>query len=174
MKTLLILFIVFLLSCAQGDFSRSDIDRADGPDGLIYGLEMTQITGTHLDWVMHSEFVERFSHQQRWVAYNVLLETVGDEQNTFFQSDSAFISDFDDVMIGMGNVVITSPSGILRTEKIIWNRMSDEVEAPDRFVLLRGIHEFRGYELFTNSHLTFIDMRRVSAEGYICPDELGF
>ena len=161
-----ILIAISLISCNRaGDIAQQAIDRASGPDSIIFGVEMTQITGGNIEWVMRSDIIHRFTSEQRWVAFNVFLETVGEEDKSFFEADSTFVNDFDDIIIGMGNVVITSPNGIMRTEKIIWNRMNDHIQAPGRAVIIRGGNEFRGFELFTNSGLTYINMRSVSGEG---------
>lgn len=165
-KYIYILFSLFLTFCSSNSESiTKEIKKRNGHDELILGLQIITTTKNATEWVMNSETVKRYNNEKKWVAYKVFLETINEENKNFYQSDSAYISEIDDILTGMGNVIVISPRGKLYTDKIIWNRMKDEIHAPGEIYLKNDDNELWGSNLYTNSNLDYIDLRNVSGKG---------
>jgi len=126
---------------------------------------MKMHTTEKTEWMMKADIVERFNIDKYWWAYTVVLETLNNDNKNFYKSDSIHVSDQTDILTGYGNVEITSPNGYLSTDKIIWNRRSDMVYAPNDIYLKRDNNEIWGRDLHTNMNLDFIDLKQVKGRG---------
>jgi predicted transcriptional regulator len=159
---------VVLISCAGNDeMTTQEMGRNVGPDEVINNLVMTATTGEDIEWQMTAELAKRFNSQRKWIAYDVILETINQEDTNFYRSDSVYVLEIEDEFIGMGNVEIINQRGLLRTDKIIWYRKSDRIFAPNLVYLNRDDHEMWGENLFTNSSLDYIEMQNVRGHGTI-------
>lgn len=168
-KFLYFLVIVFLISACtrSSDLITQDIDRIYGPDEIIDSLTIISSSKDEVEWIMTSALVKRYSVQKRWTAYDVFIESIEEENKNFYSSDSAFISEMDNIFTGMGNVVIISPNGILKTQKLTWNRLNNQIHAPEEVYLKRNDNEFFGRNLYTNINFDYVDLREVSGHGTI-------
>jgi LPS export ABC transporter protein LptC len=169
---LLPLLILFAACTNSSEIATADIVRNVGPDETIDNFTVVSTIGERQEWLMIADLVKRFNEERRWVAYNVFMETLNEEDKNFYRSDSVFVSDITNILTGMGNVKITTPSGILKTDLIHWNRMSDRIHAPNDVYLTRDSHEIWGSDLRTDSNLGFIDMRNVTGHGTLIMEDL--
>ena|GEM_PF-3006432 len=166
MGKILIVCLFFIISCTSKlDITTQNIDKLSGADETIDHFTMVSTIGDDQEWFMTANYFERFSKEKRWVAYTVFLETLNEEEKNFYKSDSVFVSEISDVLIGMGNVEIISPNGILQTDKIIWDRRNDRVHAPNDVYIKNDNNEIWGNDLYTNSNLDYIDLKSVSGRG---------
>ena len=122
-------------------------------------------SGEKTEWLMTADLVERFNSERYWWAYSVFLETLNNEDKNFYRSDSIHVSDISNIFTGMGNVEIISPNGYLSTDKIIWNRMTERIHAPNNVYIKKDSNEIWGNDLNTNMNLDFIDLRHVRGSG---------
>ena len=165
--------VFMVISCSDGtEIATQEIARNTGADELIHDLTMLSTIGDKTEWQMQSRYVERFTDERRWVAYEVFMETMNEADKNFYRSDSVYVNDIEDTFTGMGNVEIISPSGILETDLIIWNRRTDQIHAPNDVYLKRNQHEMWGADLYTNSNLDYVDMKRVRGHGTVDNEEL--
>ncbi|MCK9328334.1 MAG: LPS export ABC transporter periplasmic protein LptC [Candidatus Cloacimonetes bacterium] len=175
-KTLKILssfFIIisFLSSCSKSDeIPVTQLDKKSGPDEIIDSLTIITISKDSVEWKMSSKLVKKYNQQKVWTAYEVFVESLEKNNQNFYQSDSAYISEVDDVLTGMGNVIITSPNGILKTRKIEWDRKTNKIHAPGYIYLKRDDNELTGTNLFTNINFDYVDLKNVSGHGTIKED----
>ena len=160
--------ITLFTSCTnRSDISTQNIEKISGADEIIHNMTMVSTIGETREWLMTATYFERFNSEKRWVAYNVFLETLNEVDKNFYRSDSVFVSEITDVFTGMGNVEIISPNGILHTDKIIWDRKTDRIHAPNDIYIINNQNEIWGNYLFTNSNLDFVDLRHVSGIGSV-------
>ena len=161
-----IFFLLFLISCVnKSEIATQSIEKITGADETIDNFTMVSTIEETQEWLMTAVYFERFSKERRWVAYDVYLETLNENDKNFYRSDSVFVSEITDILTGMGNVEIISPNGILLTDKIIWDRKNDRIHAPNDIYLKNERNEIWGSYLFTNSNLDFIDLQHVSGIG---------
>ena len=165
-KIYIIISLLFLLSCKERlDITTSEIERVSSADEIIHNFTMISTIGEMREWIMTANYFERFSNERRWVAYTVFLETLDDGEKNFYRSDSVFVSEVTDILIGMGNVEIITPNGILHTDLINWDRKTDRIHAPNEVYIIKENNEIWGTELFTNSNMDFVNLRSVSGIG---------
>ncbi|MCL2063533.1 MAG: hypothetical protein FWG98_04080 [Candidatus Cloacimonetes bacterium] len=168
MRVFFILFAFFIFSCAdRAEISTQDIERVTEADEIIHDFTMLSTIGEMQEWFMKADYFERFSKERRWMAFNVFLETLNETDKNFYRSDSLFVSEITDVYTGMGNVEIISPNGILHTDKIIWDRRTDRIHAPNDVYIKNDNNEIWGSVLYTNSNMDFVDLRHVSGIGSV-------
>jgi len=167
---LLPLLILFAACTNSSEITTADIERVVGPDETIDFFTVVSTIGETQEWLMTADHVKRFNAERRWVAYNVFMETLNEDDKDFYRSDSVFVSDITNIMTGMGNVEILTPRGLLRTDLLHWNRMNDRIHAPNDVYMTRDNHEFWGSDLHTNSGLDFVDLRSVSGQGQLVID----
>ncbi len=164
-------FIIILNACTDSnEIHVKPMARAIGPDELIDSLTIISTSEDGVDWIMTAQHVKKFNQQKKWTAYQVFIESTEEDNKNFYESDSAYISEVDDIFTGMGNVVIISPKGILKTQKIEWNRKTNKIRAPGFVYLKKDENEFTGTNLFTNINFDYIDLKEVSGQGIIEED----
>ena len=167
---IIILFITYsifiFVSCSPtSEISIQSIEKVSAADETIDNFTMYSTIGQNTEWKMNAVYFERFPNERRWVAYDVFLETLNENDKNFYSSDSVFVSEITDILIGMGNVKITSPNGFLSTDKIIWDRRIDRIHAPNEIYLKDAHNELWGNNLYTNSNLDYVELINVSGTG---------
>ena len=162
----LIIFLLFFTACKErGEISTQNIERETSADEIIHNFTMVSTIGENQDWIMKATYFERFTKDRRWVAFDVFMETLNEDEKNFYSSDSLFVSEVTEIYTGMGNVEIISPNGILHTDKIIWDRKTDRIHAPNDVYIKNENHEIWGSVLYTNSNMDFVDLKEVSGIG---------
>ena len=169
-RWLVLIALVFTACGEKSEVISLNLEKNVGPDEIIDNLQMFATTGEKIEWQMTAGRTKRFLNDRSMIAYDVNLETLNMDDKNFYSSDSAYVYEIQDEFIGMGNVEIITPKGILRTDKIIWNRKTDRIHAPNEVYLKRFEHEMWGKNLHTNSNLDFINMERVSGKGIVDDD----
>jgi hypothetical protein len=170
---LLSMCIISLSGCRAGDeIASQDIEKNIGPDEIIEQLTMMSTIGGDVEWQMKATLAHRYNTDRRWIAYHVDMETLNQDDKSFYRSDSVYVHEIQDEIVGMGNVVLISERGILKTNLVTWHRLTDRIHAPGNFYIVRDDHEMWGENLITNSSLDFIDAQRVSGRGTLDPEEL--
>ena len=169
---LLLILLLFTACTNNSEITTADIERRIGPDETIESFRVVSTFGENQEWLMIADLVKRFNAERRWIAYNVFMETLNEDDKNFYRSDSVFVSDVTNILTGMGNVEVLTPRGILKTDLIHWNRMNNRIHAPNDVYLTRDSHELWGSDLHTNSSLDFVDLRNVSGTGLLEASDL--
>ena len=165
MKFFTLCICIFLLSCQIDEVPTGSLDINRGPDVMIEKFGMSFLVDDTKEWYMNAGLVHKYTDEGRWIAYSVELETLSEVDKNFYRSDSAYIFERTDMLIGMGNVEIITPNGTLFTHYITWNRQTDEVHAPNEVYVKQIDNELWGSELYTNSSMDFIDLKQVRGRG---------
>jgi len=69
------------------------------------------------------------------------------------------------MIMAHGNVKLISAEGSIYTNRMIWDRNSDVIVAPDTVMLVRAGNILRGRNLRTNLSIYPTEMDSISAEG---------
>jgi hypothetical protein len=136
-----------------------------GPDETIYNLKMITVTGDKTEWQLEASYAKKFSEKKNWIAYEVEMETLNEEDKNFYSSDSVYVFEIENEFIGYGNVVIKTPNALLKTDKVIWYRNRDRIFAPNDVYFVRDNNEMWGKNVVTNSNLDFLDARNINGQG---------
>jgi len=167
---LMILFCVIITaSCHKKntEMASAEIEKQTGPDEIIENVMMVSTTKDKVEWQMNATLSKRFTADKFMIAYEVTMETLNMTEKNFYSSDSVYVYEIRDEFIGMGNVEIITPRARLKTQKIIWNRLTDTVYAPDEVYVVRDNHQMWGTSLYTNSTLDYINLQNVRGQGVV-------
>lgn len=174
LKVLSIIFIVFLFSCSQTEedlFSQKSDEIPDQQSDYVTIITTNkeiieqEITAVHID---------RYTKKKLTIADTVFVKNFtpeGELQSTIY-CDKAEIDDVKNILTGMGNVVVTSDNGILKTPYLIWNRNNDEILAKDGVTLIRKESVLYGLEMVTDINLEKVKIIKVSGEGKIADEKI--
>jgi len=165
----MLLCAVFTVSCGKKntEMASAEIEKQTGPDEIIENVMMVSTTKDKVEWQMNATLSKRYTADKFMIAYEVTMETLNMTEKNFYRSDSVYVYEVRDEFIGMGSVEIISPNAVLKTEKIIWNRLTDTVYAPDEVYIIRDKHEMWGTSLYTNSTLDYINLQNVRGHGVV-------
>jgi len=165
---LLLFYAVITTSCKKKiEMPSAEIEKLTGADEIIENVTMISISRQNVEWQMKAALSKRFTGDKFMVAYDVEMETINTQDKNFYSSDSVYVYEIKDEYVGMGNVVIISPKAVLKTDKIIWNRLTDSIFAPDEVYIVRDRHQMWGTTLYTNSTLDYINLMNVKGQGTV-------
>jgi len=133
----------------------------------IDSVYIVATNGEAPDWILNAKKVDRYPDKQAWNAYGVRFESVPADQSskTIITCNEAQIDEISNVITGKGKVEIKSPNGYLKTELLIFNRFSNEINAPQYVYLERGGNVIKGYGLTTNVNFDYVNLKKVSGQG---------
>ena len=164
----LLIILLLITSCSKkAEIPSIEMERNSGADEIIDNLLLIASSGEKIEWQMNAGQAQRFLNYKLLIAYKVFVESLNMEDKNYYSSDSAYVHEITDEFIGMGNVELITPKGILRTDKITWNRKTNMIHAPNQVYIKRYNHEMWGENLYTNSNLDFINMEKVSGTGVV-------
>ncbi|HOD54789.1 MAG TPA: LPS export ABC transporter periplasmic protein LptC [Candidatus Cloacimonadota bacterium] len=134
---------------------------------IIDSVFIVATNGEALDWKLNAKKVERYPDSQVWKAWIVRFESLPPDQSqkTIMTCNEAQIDEISNVITGKGNVEIKSPNGYLRTELLIFNRFSNELNAPQYVYMERGGNVIKGTGLTTNINFDYVNLQKVSGQG---------
>lgn len=170
-KPFRLFLIIFILSlCLTGCvFSdKEDLIRRTNPKPTeeIDSVYVLSSNGYQSEWKIKAEKVDRFPDKRMWIGYEVRFETLKqNEEKSVIVCKEAVIDEIANTITGKGNVILESPKGFLKTELLIFNRFSNEVNAPGYVYLKRGGNVMEGYGLITNTSFDYINMKQVKGHG---------
>ena len=161
----ILIFSFSVFCCSSDEVLVGDLIANNGPNEIIELFEMHYYTGCSEDWRMSSALVHRYLTTSKWVLFTVELESLSETDQSFYRSDSAYVYESSDELLGMGNVQIRTKNGNLYTNLIEWDRTSDIIHAPNKVYIQEAENEIWGSDLYTNSKMSFIELVNVSGQG---------
>lgn len=136
-----------------------------GPSETIDSVRIVSTNGEVAEWKINAEKVDRYTNSQQWIGYKVRFESLSGNDKSIITCNEADIDEVSNIIKGKGNVIINSPKGYLKTELLIFNRLSTEIHAPGYVHLKRGSSIINGTNLTTNVNFDYIDIKNVSGQG---------
>jgi len=174
LKTLLIIsslasFILAVTGCEEVE--EQTFEKIDGeyPDRWADSLLVVQTKGEFTQYEMFAVHMDTYSSKKLTLADTVTIKVFDKEGllQTTLTCDKARINDARNTFTGIGNVIVDSENGNLKTEYLKWYRATDELEAKDGVEVTRGTNILWGEEMKTDINLDRIEITKVSAEGKI-------
>jgi LPS export ABC transporter protein LptC len=159
-----------VLEQKQAVLNRSLPDETSG-DVSIYSYKENRV-----DYLLTAARIERYYDLKRLWAWKVKITTY-DEKGAIkstMVADTTFVDEAVNYIKAMGNVVMSSPNGTIKSRIITWDRNIDEIFAPEKVTLIRDGNILSGDNLRTDVNISYAEMNSVSAEGIIKGDELAW
>lgn len=176
-------FIVLILGLGiAAGCSKDDLQQETGvlesgiPDENAQGVQVLEYTHNRLDYIIEAERIERFTDRRMMYGYTVTLTSYDKDGmlSSVIKADTTIVDDARNIIFANGNAYYESPEGTIKTQRFVWERTTDHITVPTYVVLTRGEDVLRGYNLRTDSRLSFVDMETVSAEGYIVEEDISW
>ncbi|MDD3052268.1 MAG: LPS export ABC transporter periplasmic protein LptC [Candidatus Cloacimonetes bacterium] len=171
------LFVILLSVFSSCDISRN-IELSKGelnmPDEIADSLEVVTVMGEKIDSKLWAVHLERFYDRKITIMESVYTETYETDGRLKYslKCNKAEIDETKNILTATGNVIITSESGVLKTEKLIWDQNTDELFTDVQFTLIRGDNLLKGEYLRTDMNFEKIDMQKVKGEGLLNAEEI--
>jgi LPS export ABC transporter protein LptC len=168
LKTVSFILLALLLVSCQGAPDIDEVDFSENlPDEQADSIMIYAYTDSVLDYKLNAFHIDKFYDLQLTIADTVYIETFNPDSSvrSTLYCDKAELDESRNILTGLGNVMIKSENGILKTSYIIWDRNSDSVLAKNGVTVIRDDNILRGEELKTDINLDEIEMVKVSAEG---------
>ena len=168
MYKLLIIGLLFLVACEKEEFSSETISGKDLPTKQAENVWIVttnhdkieeEMTAVHFDEyedgliVADTVFIKNFNE------YGSLKYTI--------KSDKIRRDNTKNMLIAIGNVIVTSDNGVLKTPYLEFNGETEIIVAKEKVILEREDNILYGKELTTDLSFEKIKIIQVSAEGKI-------
>jgi len=168
-------FLLFQLSCDSSEKQTESIQFGNLPtkqaDSVI-------VITTELDKIQQKMFADHFDEYDDGmvITENVYLENYHPDGRIKYtlKCDKAEVDDIKKIITAIGNVVITSEQGILKTPYLIFNQQTEKIDAPHDVELIRENNVLFGKSLKTDIHFEKIEIKSVSAEGKLEDENLNW
>lgn len=162
--------LLVLAACSQEKLVQDTAALERGiPEENALKVRMVEYRDSQVDYIIEAAAMDRFTDRRMVYGYDVTL-TSYDRQaqiSAVIKADTTIVDDARNIIFANGNVEFKGSEGILRSQKMIWERNLDEITVPTSVVLIRGGDVLRGKNLRTNAKLSFAEMDVVSGEGYV-------
>jgi LPS export ABC transporter protein LptC len=146
------------------------------PDETSYNVKITQFNGTRTDYILEAGKIERFYDRRLLKAYKVDITAFDPKtgESSLLKADTTIVDDARNLIYANGNVFLSSGGGSVSSRRMVWDRNTDEIVAPDKVTLVRVGNVLKGENLRTNTRMDFAVMEKVSAEGFLDEEDLGW
>lgn len=164
----LLVFVIFILGCGKSVLEQKTAALNRGlPDETSYDVSVYAYVGDRIDYVLSASKIERFYNTRRLIAWNVKIISYDDSMQvkSTILADSTYVDEARNYIQAVGSVVLESPNGKIMSRLITWERVADEIFAPEQVILIKDDKVLRGDNLRTNSSISYAEMNAVSAEG---------
>jgi len=144
------------------------------PDETSSDVSLYAYKENKIDYILTAGRIERFYDNRRLNAWQVKIVSYDERMQvkSTLLADTTYVDEARNFIQAMGNVVMDSPNGTIKTRMINWDRNIDEVYTDEKVTLIRDGKTLRGDNLRTNSMISFAELSTVSAEGTVKGDEL--
>ncbi len=168
LKLLPILILPLLFGCGEDALDiETDKMKRGIPDESSTNVTITEYDGKNLSYVLKAERIDRWSEKRIMHAYKVDITTFDAEgENSSLKADSTIVDDARNMVFAYGNVKLVGKEGSVSSQRLIWDRNTDEVQAPDAVTLTKGNNILRGRNLRTTLSIYPTEMDDISAEGF--------
>lgn len=177
MRKIVLLFIsIFLLTgCGKSvlDQTTPALNRSL-PDETSRDVKLYSYKEDRIDYILTADRIERFYNTQRLNAWQVKIVSYDDKMRitSTLSADTTYVDEARNFVQAMGNVLLESPNGTIKSQHINWDRNLDEIYTDQLVTLIREGKTLRGYDLRTNSQISYAELTTVSAEGKVKGDEI--
>ena len=167
-KLLPILMLSLLFSCGEGGLDNQTEKMKRGiPDESSINVTITEYDGKKISYVLKAERIDRWNEKRVMHAYKVDITTIDAEGGgSSLKADSTIVDDARNMVFAYGNVKLVGKEGSVSSQRLIWDRNTDEVQAPDAVTLTKGNNVLRGRNLRTTLSIYPTEMDNISAEGF--------
>lgn len=144
------------------------------PDETSRDVKLYVYKEDKIDYILTADRIERYYRTQRLHAWQVKIVSYDENMRvtSTLLADTTYVDEARNVVKAMGNVVLESPNGTIKSQLINWERNVDEIYTDELVTLIREGKTLRGYDLRTNSRISYAELTTVSAEGIIKGDEI--
>ena len=134
---------------------------------------ITSLKGNKINWYLTSIHVEEFSKKRLIIADDVLVYYFkNDDIVSTLTSDKAEIDEIKKLLKAIGNVVVLSDNGVLKTELLYWNLSNNQVFTQENVTIIKGENVMYGKNLLTNIELQSAELDDIGAVGEIYEEDI--
>ena len=166
--SLLAALLLGLSACGKSVLDTST-PASDGslPDEVSTAVTITQYNGDEAVSLLNAKRIDRFYNRRLTKGYQVDLDSINPKtrERNSLKADSAYVDDARNETSAFGNVRLDSSNGSVTSQKMFWDRNTDQITAPGPVTLTRGMDVMRGDNLTTDTKLETAVLEKVSAEG---------
>jgi LPS export ABC transporter protein LptC len=163
-----LLILLFVIGCERSETQTESINMENLPTKQA---DSVVVITTLLDKIEQKMFADHFDEYDDGmvITENVFLENYHPDGTIKYtlKCDRAEVDDIKKIITAIGNVVITSEQGILKTSFLLFNQQTEKIDAPNDVVLIREDNILYGSDLKTDINFEKIEIKSVSAEGKI-------
>lgn len=167
-KLLTLCSLLLLFACGEGSLdSVTDKMKRGIPDESSENVSISEYNGKKLSFVLKAGRIDRWNDKRIMHAYKVDIISFDSEGgSSSLKADSTIVDDARNIVFAYGNVKLVGKEGSVSSQRLIWDRNTDEVTAPDAVTLTKGNNVLRGRNLRTTLSIYPTEMENVSAEGF--------
>lgn len=162
------IFLIIIMGCESSDSEMTVTNMDNLPTKQA---DSVVVITTLLDKTEQKMFADSFDEYEDGlvVTENVFLENYHPDGTIKYtlKCDKAEVDDIKKIITAIGNVIITSEQGILKTSYLLFNQQTEKIDAPNDVVLIREDNILYGSDLKTDINFEKIEIKSVSAEGKI-------
>ncbi len=166
---LLVLAFVALVvsSCDLTTIEIRKSEKSEAAEETSDVVTIWEYRDSDIERITTSERIERFHTDKKLIAYIVSITDYHPDGSIkmTLTADQMIIEETKKINTAIGNVVVERDDNILKTEKLIWNQQNDEISSPLEVTIVRGNNILRGSELISNIDFSFVELKKVTAEG---------
>ncbi len=177
----LIILLLASLTLFQGCFKADNggerfVIDPDAPEEYIEGIEVYTLKGDKSDYKLRAVTIKNFYDEKLTIAYEAKLDSYDKNgvHYSYIECDSAYVENNANLIKAYGHVYLETPNGIVKTDYIEWDKITDKVLAPNRVIMIRDDNEVIGYNLITDSAFKVTYMDNVKAKGTVDEENLDF
>jgi LPS export ABC transporter protein LptC len=139
------------------------------PDEQSDSVRVVAMTGDKIDYILEADHTDRFYKEKMLYAMQVHIVSYSEKDSTHstLTCDRAEMDETANTLTAIGDVVIISDNGKMRTEKLVWYRNTDSLYAEGKVMILRDQDLLEGFMLRTDINLDRIQLENVTATGVV-------
>ncbi len=163
-------FIAFFCLACQVDVPPTYINIDKGiPEQQADSIYAIMYNGERIESEFFAQKMDIYTRQGLTLADSIMVKSYDEYGNlaSTLTARQAEVNDTQNIITAIGNVILVSDEGTLYTEKLIWNRNNNKLNAPLAVKLVRGDDIMYGTNMRTNLSFDFVDLEKVSAQGTV-------
>ncbi|MCF7794620.1 MAG: LPS export ABC transporter periplasmic protein LptC [Candidatus Cloacimonetes bacterium] len=172
-KIVSLLILIFLVSCSQEEQQTNTPIEGKIPDEEADSLYVVVTNKDKLEYEMTAVHMYKYYDTKQTFLDSVFLtffNADGSVKSTL-RCDKAEVDEAENIITGIGNVVVESENGIMKAPRAVLNRNTEKIFAEDGVTLIRNQNTLYGEEMVSDMKLEVAEFRKVSAEGTLENEE---